>query len=94
MISKSYLESTRRLAPAKLKVRMARLVLSCDGVDLVTHELVRDVITIGRAPLNHIVIDNPAVSAQHAIIARVAESYRLRDLHSTKRNTDQWRFYY
>jgi pSer/pThr/pTyr-binding forkhead associated (FHA) protein len=62
---------------------MARLVLSRDAVDLVTHELVGDVITVGRAPLNHIVIDNPAVSAQHAIIARVADSYRVRDLHST-----------
>ena len=62
---------------------MARLVLTCDGVDLVTHELVRDVITIGSAPLNHIVIDNPAVSEQHAILARIADSYRLKDLHST-----------
>jgi pSer/pThr/pTyr-binding forkhead associated (FHA) protein len=62
---------------------MARLVLNCDGVDLVAHELAGDVITIGRAPLNHIVIDNPAVSAQHAILARVADSYRLKDLHST-----------
>src|SRR5438876_6617749 len=62
---------------------MARLLLTCDGVDLVTHELVGDVITIGSAPLNHIVIDNPAVSAQHAILARVADSYRLKDLHST-----------
>src|SRR5438034_6966745 len=62
---------------------MARLVLTCDGVDLVTHELVGHVITIGSAPLNHIVIDNPAVSAQHAILARVADSYRLKDLNST-----------
>jgi pSer/pThr/pTyr-binding forkhead associated (FHA) protein len=62
---------------------MARLVLTCDGVDLVTHELVGDVITIGSAPLNHIVIDNPAVSAQRAILARVADTYRLKDLHST-----------
>src|SRR5438552_9225003 len=62
---------------------MACLVLTCDGVDLVTHELVGHVITIGSAPLNHIVIDNPAVSAQHAILARVADSYRLKDLHST-----------
>jgi pSer/pThr/pTyr-binding forkhead associated (FHA) protein len=63
---------------------MARLVLTCDGVDLVTHELVGDVITIGSAPLNHIVIDNPAVSAQHAMLARIADSYRLKDLNSTK----------
>ncbi len=62
---------------------MARLVLNCDGVDLVTHKLVGGVTTIGRASLNHIVIDNPAVSAQHAIIARFEDSYLLKDLHST-----------
>jgi pSer/pThr/pTyr-binding forkhead associated (FHA) protein len=62
---------------------MARLILTCDGADLVMHELVSEVIMIGRAPLNHINIDNPAVSAQHAILARVGDSYRLKDLHST-----------
>jgi pSer/pThr/pTyr-binding forkhead associated (FHA) protein len=62
---------------------MALLVLNCDGVDLTTHKLVGDVITIGRAPLNHIVIDNPSVSAQHAMLARVGHSYRLKDLRST-----------
>ena len=61
---------------------MARLVLNCGGVDLITYKL-GDITTIGRAPLNRIVIDNPAVSAQHAIIARSDESYRLKDLHST-----------
>jgi pSer/pThr/pTyr-binding forkhead associated (FHA) protein len=61
---------------------MARLVLICDGEDLVAHKL-GSVTTIGRAPLNHIVIDNPAVSAQHAIIAKSTDSYRLQDLHST-----------
>jgi len=66
----------------KLEERMARLVLICDGDDLVTHKL-GNITTIGRAPLNHIVIDNPAVSAQHAIIGRSADSYRLKDLDST-----------
>jgi len=66
----------------KLEERTARLVLICDGDDLVAHKL-RNVTTIGRASLNHIVIDDPAVSAQHAIIARSADSYRLQDLHST-----------
>ena len=62
---------------------MARLVRNCDGVDLVIHELVRDVIMIGRARLNHIVIDNQTVSAQHAMLAKIGNSYRLKDLHST-----------
>ncbi len=66
----------------KLEERTARLVLICDRDDLVAHKL-RNVTTIGRASLNHIVIDNPRVSAQHAIIARSADSYRLQDLHST-----------
>jgi pSer/pThr/pTyr-binding forkhead associated (FHA) protein len=62
---------------------MARLVVNREEADLVTHELTGDIVTIGSAPLNHIVIDDPAVSAQHAILARVADSYRLKDLHST-----------
>ena len=61
---------------------MARLVLICDGDDLVTYKL-GNITTIGRASLNHIVIDDPAVSAQHAIIARSVDSCRLQDLHST-----------
>ena len=47
------------------------------------HELVRDVTVIGRAPSNHIVIDNPVVSAQHAIVLKVGDFYRLKDLNST-----------
>src|SRR5436309_5109543 len=62
---------------------MARLVVNREEADLVTHELTRDIFTIGSAPLNHIVIDDPAVSAQHAILARVADSYWLKDLNST-----------
>lgn len=62
---------------------MGRLVLNRGGADLVSHELVGDIIMIGRAPLNHIVVDHPTVSAQHAILARVGDSYRLQDLHST-----------
>ena len=62
---------------------MACLVVTREEADLVTHELTRDVITIGSAPLNHIVIDDPGVSAQHAILARVADSYWLKDLRST-----------
>jgi pSer/pThr/pTyr-binding forkhead associated (FHA) protein len=61
---------------------MARLVLISDGDDLFAHKL-RNITTIGRASLNHIVIDDPAVSAQHAIIARSGDSFRLQDLHST-----------
>jgi ABC transport system ATP-binding/permease protein len=62
---------------------MALLVLNCEGVGLVTHELAGDFVFIGRAPSNHIVVDHPAVSAQHALLLRVRHSYRLMDLNST-----------
>jgi pSer/pThr/pTyr-binding forkhead associated (FHA) protein len=61
----------------------ARLILNCGGVDLIAHELAADVITVGRASLNHVVIDDPTVSAQHAMLMRLGHSYRLRDLRST-----------
>src|SRR5512132_2679805 len=66
-----------------MRVKMACLVVNREEADLVTHELTRDIVTIGSAPLNHIVIDDPGVSAQHAILARVADSYWLKDLGST-----------
>ena len=47
------------------------------------HKLFGEVITVGRVAFGHIVIDNPTVSAQHAILARLDDSYRLKDLHST-----------
>jgi pSer/pThr/pTyr-binding forkhead associated (FHA) protein len=62
---------------------MGRLVLNCEGVDLVTHEFFRDIVMIGRAPSNQIVIDHPTVSAQHAVLLRVSNSYWLKDLNST-----------
>jgi predicted component of type VI protein secretion system len=54
-----------------------------NGSQALTHELRGDIIMIGRAPLNDIVIDNPVVSAQHAMLLKVDDSYWLKDLNST-----------
>ena len=54
-----------------------------NGTHALTHEVVGDIVMIGRAPLNDIVIDNPVVSAQHAMLLKVGDSYWLRDLNST-----------
>ena len=62
---------------------MVRLILNWKGVDLVTRELVDDFVTIGRAPLNQILIDHLTVSTQHAVLMRVGDSYWLKDLNST-----------
>jgi pSer/pThr/pTyr-binding forkhead associated (FHA) protein len=63
--------------------KMARLVVNREEADLVTHELTRDIVTIGRVPLNQIVLDHSTVSAQHAMLLRVGDSYWLKDLNST-----------
>ena len=62
---------------------MARLVLIAEGVDVATHELIGDFVFIGRTQSNQIVIDHPTVSAQHALLLRVGDSYWLKDLNST-----------
>jgi pSer/pThr/pTyr-binding forkhead associated (FHA) protein len=61
---------------------VTRLLLDCDGVDLITHDLIGDVIRIGRAPSNDRVIDDPTVSAQHALMTK-SPSGCLKDVGST-----------
>jgi hypothetical protein len=72
---------------------MARLVLDCDGVDVITHELIGDVIRIGRAPSNDIVIDDLTVSAAARLTNEVAEWVSPQRLGVNKWDTGQWRFY-
>src|SRR5262245_6015191 len=62
---------------------MARLILDCDGVDVITHELTGEITTIGRVPSNDIVIDHPTVSAQHASLTKSPTGYHLIDVGST-----------
>jgi pSer/pThr/pTyr-binding forkhead associated (FHA) protein len=57
---------------------MPKLVISGTA-----HELVEELITIGRAPDNMIVIDDPSVSGRHAQLQLAGETYRLKDLDST-----------
>src|SRR5438046_9928591 len=57
---------------------MPRLVISGTA-----HELVGDLITIGRATDNMIVIGDSSVSSHHAQLQLVGETYRLKDLDST-----------
>ena len=47
------------------------------------YELTEPLITIGRAPENTIVIEDPSVSARHAELRLVGENYRLKDVGST-----------
>jgi hypothetical protein len=57
---------------------MPKLVISGTA-----HELIEDLITIGRGPDNMIVINDPSVSTHHAQLQRAGETHRLKDLDST-----------
>lgn len=62
---------------------MAKLVLSVDGVVMSEVALTKERMTLGRKPQNDIVIDNIAVSAEHAVIVTLFNDSFLEDLGST-----------
>ncbi len=62
---------------------MAKLVLTVDGVVMNEVVLARERMTIGRKPHNDIVIDNIAVSAEHAVIVTLLNDSFLEVLGST-----------
>ncbi len=62
---------------------MAKLVLSLDGVVIKEVQLTKDKTTLGRRPYNDIVIDNLAVSGEHAFLQMVGSDVYIEDLNST-----------
>jgi hypothetical protein len=66
---------------------MPRLVLSLDGVVLREVGLTKDRTTVGRRSHNDVVIDNLAVSGEHAVIYSSAGEVYLEDLGSTNGTT-------
>ena len=62
---------------------MASIVLTLDGNIVLEHELTQARTTIGRRPYHDIVIDNLAVSGDHAVIARTPNGYAIEDSGST-----------
>jgi pSer/pThr/pTyr-binding forkhead associated (FHA) protein len=62
---------------------MPKLVLTTESQCKVACEFSEDLITIGRAPDNMIVVDDPSVSNRHAQLELAGETYRIRDLDST-----------
>jgi pSer/pThr/pTyr-binding forkhead associated (FHA) protein len=62
---------------------MPKLILTTEAQGKVAYEFAEGSITIGRAPDNMIVIDDPSVSNRHAVMELTGETYRLKDLDST-----------
>ena len=61
----------------------AKLILSMDGVVMKEYPLSKERMTIGRKAHNDIVIDNLAVSGEHAAIVTILHDSFLEDLDST-----------
>lgn len=66
---------------------MPRLVLSLDGVVLREVNLSKERTTIGRRSHNDVVIDNLAVSGEHAVVYASGSNIYLEDLGSTNGTT-------
>ena len=62
---------------------MPKVIVSIDGVVIKEVQLTKDRTTLGRRPYNDIVIDNLAVSGEHAVIQIAEGEAILEDLNST-----------
>jgi pSer/pThr/pTyr-binding forkhead associated (FHA) protein len=62
---------------------MPKMIVSIDGVVIKEVQLTKDRTTLGRRPYNDIVIDNLAVSGEHAVLQLSGNEVYLEDLNST-----------
>ena len=62
---------------------MGKLVVSLDGVVIKEVQITKDKTTLGRRPYNDIVIDNLAVSGEHAVLQMAGADVYFEDLNST-----------
>lgn len=62
---------------------MPKLFISIDGVVIKEVQLTKERSTLGRRPYNDIVIDNLAVSGEHAVLEMSGTNVSLLDLNST-----------
>src|ERR1700749_3715434 len=62
---------------------MGKLVVSLDGVVIKEVQITKDKTTLGRRPYNDIVIDNLAVSGEHAVLQMVGQDVFIEDLNTT-----------
>ncbi len=62
---------------------MNKLIVSLDGLVIKEVALTKDRTRLGRRPHNDIVIDNLAVSGEHAVLQQSGEGFVIEDLNST-----------
>jgi pSer/pThr/pTyr-binding forkhead associated (FHA) protein len=62
---------------------MPKIVVSLDGIVTTEVQLTKDRTSLGRRPYNDVVIDNLAVSGEHAVMKMSGSEVHLEDLNST-----------
>lgn len=62
---------------------MPKVIVSIDGVEIKEVQLSKERTSLGRRPYNDIVIDNLAVSGEHAVLEMIGNEVYLEDLNST-----------
>ena len=62
---------------------MAKMIVSIDGVVIKEVQLTKERTMLGRRPYNDIVIDNLAVSGEHAVMHMTEHEVEVEDLGST-----------
>ncbi|MFC5519816.1 FHA domain-containing protein [Polaromonas jejuensis] len=62
---------------------MPKMIVSLDGVVIKEVQLTKDRTSLGRRPYNDVVIDNLAVSGEHAVLQMSGNEVYLEDLNST-----------
>ncbi|AVS76098.1 FHA domain-containing protein [Paracidovorax cattleyae] len=62
---------------------MPKMIVSIDGVVIKEVALIKERTTLGRRPYNDIVIDNLAVSGEHAVLHMAGDAVEIEDIGST-----------
>jgi hypothetical protein len=62
---------------------MPKMIVSIDGVVIKEVQLTKDRTTLGRRPYNDVVIDNLAISGEHAVFQMSGNDVFIEDLNST-----------
>lgn len=62
---------------------MPKMIVSIDGVVIKEVQLLKERTTVGRRPYNDVVIDNLAISGEHAVLHMVGDDVEIEDLGST-----------
>ncbi|MCX7255999.1 MAG: FHA domain-containing protein [Polaromonas sp.] len=62
---------------------MPKVIISMEGVVIKEVELSKERTSLGRRPYNDVVIDNLAISGEHAVLQLVGQEVSIEDLNST-----------